>query len=145
MHIAEGFLPVAHCIAWGAASMPFVAHGAYAVRKQLKENPETGLLLGAAGALEAAICYTALVENAGKAEDDIVLPKHVWDGVRDKELPLLNIAGAVGAKRTGRVKICVSNSFAFGGANASLVLGRGELWKAKRYVKIYRSASSAMC
>ena len=50
MHIAEGFLPVAHCIAWGAASTPFVAHGAYAVRKQLKENPETGLLLGAAGA-----------------------------------------------------------------------------------------------
>ena len=86
-------------------------------------KPLTGHTLGAAGALEAAICYTALVENAGKAEGDIMLPKHVWDGVRDKELPLLNIAGAVGAKQTVRVKICMSNSFAFGGVNASLVLG----------------------
>lgn len=50
MHIAEGFLPVSHCIAWGAAAAPFVAQGAYAVRKQIKEKPETGLLLGAAGA-----------------------------------------------------------------------------------------------
>ena len=66
---------------------------------------------------------SALVQNAEKTGDDIALPKHVWDGERDAELPPLNIAGAVGAKRTGRVKICMSNSFAFGGANASLVLG----------------------
>ena len=50
MHIAEGFLPVSHCIAWGAVSAPFVIHGAMAVRKNIKENPETSLLLGAAGA-----------------------------------------------------------------------------------------------
>ena len=86
-------------------------------------KPLTGHTLGAAGALEAAICYTALVQNAEKNEGDIVLPKHVWDGERDAELPLLNIAGAAGAKQSGRVKICMSNSFAFGGANASLVLG----------------------
>ena len=86
-------------------------------------KPLTGHTLGAAGALEAAICYTALVQNAEKTGDDIVLPKHVWDGERDAELPLLNIAGAAGAKQSGRVKICMSNSFAFGGANASLVLG----------------------
>ena len=86
-------------------------------------KPLTGHTLGAAGALEAAICYTALVQNAGKAEDDIVLPKHVWDGAGDAELPPLNIAGAAGAKHTGRVQICMSNSFAFGGANASLVIG----------------------
>lgn len=86
-------------------------------------KPLTGHTLGAAGALEGAICYTALTQNAGKAGGDIALPKHVWDGVRDPDLPLLNIAGAEGAKNTGRVKICMSNSFAFGGANASLVLG----------------------
>lgn len=50
MHIAEGFLPVSHCIAWGVAAAPFVVHGAYAVRKQVKEAPSTGMLLGAAGA-----------------------------------------------------------------------------------------------
>ena len=86
-------------------------------------KPLTGHTLGAAGALEAAICYTALIQNAGKTEGDIVLPKHVWDGDYDPDLPLLNIAGAAGAEYKGRVKICMSNSFAFGGANASLVLG----------------------
>ena len=86
-------------------------------------KPLTGHTLGAAGALEAAICYTALIQNAGKTESDIVLPKHVWDGEYDPDLPLLNIAGAAGAEHKGRVKICMSNSFAFGGANASLVLG----------------------
>lgn len=50
MHIAEGFLPVEHCVAWGAAATPFVVYGAYAVNKQIKERPETGMLLGAAGA-----------------------------------------------------------------------------------------------
>ncbi len=86
-------------------------------------KPLTGHTLGAAGALEAAICYTVLVENAGKTGVDIALPKHVWDGEYDPDMLPLNIAGAVGAKQTGRVKICMSNSFAFGGANASLVLG----------------------
>lgn len=50
MHIAEGFLPVSHCIAWGVVSAPFIIQGALAVRKNLKEHPETSLLLGAAGA-----------------------------------------------------------------------------------------------
>ena len=28
MHIAEGFLPAAHCVAWYAIATPFVVHGA---------------------------------------------------------------------------------------------------------------------
>lgn len=50
MHIAEGFLPVAHCIGWGVAAAPFVIHGAYRVKKTMEEHPGSGLLLGAAGA-----------------------------------------------------------------------------------------------
>ncbi|AKK02910.1 energy-coupling factor ABC transporter permease [Corynebacterium epidermidicanis] len=50
MHIAEGFLPASHAIGWGIAAAPFVVHGAWAVNKHIKENPETKLLLGAAGA-----------------------------------------------------------------------------------------------
>ncbi len=50
MHIAEGFLPVSHAIGWTVAAAPFVIHGAMSVNKQVKEKPETGLLLGAAGA-----------------------------------------------------------------------------------------------
>ncbi|MCK7675482.1 energy-coupling factor ABC transporter permease [Corynebacterium pygosceleis] len=50
MHIAEGFLPAGQALAWTAAAAPFVAHGAWAVKKQLAKAPETGLLLAAAGA-----------------------------------------------------------------------------------------------
>lgn len=50
MHIAEGFLPVSHCIGWAVVAAPFVIHGATRIRAQLKAQPETGLLLGAAGA-----------------------------------------------------------------------------------------------
>ncbi|WP_156192170.1 energy-coupling factor ABC transporter permease [Corynebacterium kalinowskii] len=50
MHIAEGFLPVTHAVGWAVVAAPFVVHGAIAVSKQVKENPETKMLLGAAGA-----------------------------------------------------------------------------------------------
>lgn len=50
MHIAEGFLPVSHCIAWGAVAAPFIIHGAYRVNRIVKENPGSGMILGAAGA-----------------------------------------------------------------------------------------------
>ncbi|GEL25024.1 cobalt transport protein CbiM [Pseudonocardia sulfidoxydans NBRC 16205] len=50
MHIAEGYLPPLHAVAWGAASAPFVVWGARAVVKQIRDNPESKLLLGAAGA-----------------------------------------------------------------------------------------------
>lgn len=50
MHIAEGFLPVTHCIGWAVASAPFVVHGAVQAKRIMKEHPGSGLLLGAAGA-----------------------------------------------------------------------------------------------
>ncbi len=50
MHIMEGFLPPAHTAIWYGVSLPFVAAGVVAVRKTLREHPETRLLLGASGA-----------------------------------------------------------------------------------------------
>lgn len=50
MHIMEGFLPVKHAIGWGVASVPFVAYGIYSIKKQIKANPETRMLLGVAAA-----------------------------------------------------------------------------------------------
>ena len=50
MHIAEGFLPPMHALAWGVAAAPFVIHGARAVVRERRERPESMLLLGAAGA-----------------------------------------------------------------------------------------------
>lgn len=85
-------------------------------------KPVTGHTLGAAAALEAAICWKALVENQGK-NDNIQLPLQVWDGERDEEIPKLNIVDGKSGAAKGNLKICLSNSFAFGGANACLVLG----------------------
>ena len=116
---------------FGEAEEDWKAGGAHAASVPVSTTkPVTGHTLGAAAALEAAICWKALVENSGK-NDKIKLPVQVWDGERDEELPALNIvdgkSGADGeadaAGTGGELKVCLSNSFAFGGANACLVLG----------------------
>lgn len=87
----------------------------------------TGHTLGAAAALEAAICWKALVENNGKNIDNRTLPLQVWDGEKDEELPSLNVVdknnNGQNGRQTSELKVCLSNSFAFGGANACLALG----------------------
>jgi len=75
-------------------------------------KPITGHTLGAAGALEAAICWMVLTEKKG-------LPVHCWDGVRDEEIPVYPTP-TNGQKAPS---VCMSNSFAFGGCNVSLILG----------------------
>ncbi|QGV82160.1 energy-coupling factor ABC transporter permease [Streptomyces ficellus] len=50
MHIAEGYLPPAHAVAWTVAAAPFVAHGVRALTREVRANPESTLLLGASGA-----------------------------------------------------------------------------------------------
>lgn len=77
-------------------------------------KPVTGHTLGAAAAVEAAICY--------KAINNVALPVHVWDKEYDSELPNLNIVEK-NYSANKKIKICLSNSFAFGGANACLAIG----------------------
>lgn len=81
----------------------------------------TGHTLGAAGALEAAICYASIDNYYGTKE--VKLPLQVWDEEQDPDMPVLNIVSKNNNKNTGKVKICLSNSFAFGGANSSLIIG----------------------
>jgi 3-oxoacyl-[acyl-carrier-protein] synthase-1 len=84
----------------------------------------TGHTLGAAGATEAAFLWLSLHPgyNAGG-----YLPPHLWDGAADPAIGALNLA-APGARMTGPSEraAMLSNSFAFGGNNVALVLGRGE-------------------
>ena len=84
-------------------------------------KPITGHTLGAAAALELAICWKALYES--KNNQEAVLPVHLWDGQYDEELPKLNIVEAK-ANKANEIKVCLSNSFAFGGANACLAISR---------------------
>lgn len=79
----------------------------------------TGHTLGAAAAIEAAFCWLAMQDDNLEG----ILPPHLWDGEQDTTLPLLNVIKP--GSRLGRpIRLALSNSFAFGGSNACLILGR---------------------
>jgi 3-oxoacyl-[acyl-carrier-protein] synthase-1 len=80
----------------------------------------TGHALGAAGAVEAAFLWLALADQYGAG----LLPPHLWDGVGDPEIPPLDLVEP-GRRLRDRSLAMLSNSFAFGGSNVSVVLGRG--------------------
>ncbi len=82
-------------------------------------KPSTGHALGAAGAIEAAICWLALARNPRH-----MLPPHWWDGVADPALPAIDLV-APGRRAGAPLRYALSQSFAFGGSNAALVLGTG--------------------
>lgn len=67
MHIAEGFLPVVHCVAWYAVSTPFVIHGACSVIRQVRDHPESRLLLAAAGAFTLVMSSIKLPSVTGSS------------------------------------------------------------------------------
>jgi cobalt/nickel transport system permease protein len=67
MHIAEGFLPPAHAIGWTVAAAPFIVHGARAVVKEVRENPESTLLLGAARAFTFVLSAIKLPSVTGSS------------------------------------------------------------------------------
>jgi 3-oxoacyl-[acyl-carrier-protein] synthase-1 len=79
-------------------------------------KPLTGHALGAAGAIEAAICCQVLRDTDGGA-----LPPHWWDGEADPALPGIALV-APGTRAARAPRRVLSNSFAFGGSNAALVL-----------------------
>ncbi|HEV7815743.1 MAG TPA: beta-ketoacyl-ACP synthase [Janthinobacterium sp.] len=82
-------------------------------------KPFTGHALGAAAAIEAALCWLAMQDDNPLGK----LPPHLWDGVADPALPALNLV-APGTALGRPLRWALSNSFAFGGANAVLLLGR---------------------
>ena len=79
-------------------------------------KPMTGHTLGAAGALEAAFCWLSL-------NHDGALAPHVWDGCGDPALPALNWVTAGQTLAPAPQRCLMSNSFAFGGNNVSLIIG----------------------
>ncbi|MBP3126516.1 beta-ketoacyl-[acyl-carrier-protein] synthase family protein [Thalassospira sp. ER-Se-21-Dark] len=84
-------------------------------------KPLTGHSLGAAGAIEAAILWLSLSENKTGAP----LPQHRWDGERDDDIPELNLVAAQQSLAPADRLAMMSNSFAFGGSNVSVILGKG--------------------
>jgi len=82
-------------------------------------KPMTGHTLGAAGALEAAFCWLLLSPH----NPDNRLPPHLWDGQQDPALPTLALTDGAQRLAADRPRYLMSNSFAFGGNNISLILG----------------------
>jgi 3-oxoacyl-[acyl-carrier-protein] synthase-1 len=84
-------------------------------------KPLVGHALGAAGAIEAAICW-AMLDRSQHGE--LALAPHCFDGQPDPDIPGLHLT-AVG-ERTDPVTRprVMTNSFGFGGNNCTLVLGR---------------------
>ncbi len=77
-----------------------------------------GHTLGAAAAVELAVCCLAL----SSINKEKILPPHVYDGVYDDSLEKINIVDKkVVASRLDNI---ASFSFAFGGSNTSLIVGR---------------------
>ena len=91
----------------------------------------TGHTLGAAGALELAFCCLALKSgnnsgasrNGDNGERTSVLPVHIFDGVVDPKLPPIHLVKP--GETAVKLKYCMSNSFAFGGCNVSLIVENG--------------------
>ena len=73
-----------------------------------------GHTLGAAGATEVGLCWLLL----GGSDH----APHIWDGQQDESLPAINLV-AVGAQHPTKITTCLSNSFAFGGNNVSVLIG----------------------
>ncbi len=75
----------------------------------------TGHLLGAAGAVEAILCVRALQTG--------ILPPTINLDRPDPECELDHVANKA---RETLIRVALSNSFGFGGTNATLVFGRAE-------------------
>ncbi|VVD66368.1 3-oxoacyl-[acyl-carrier-protein] synthase 2 [Pandoraea pneumonica] len=84
-------------------------------------KPMTGHLLGAAGATGIGICWLTL-EAGGR------LPPHVWDGATDETLSPLRLT-PVGTTLGRAPRHVMTNAYAFGGNNASVILSRAEAWQ----------------
>ncbi|MBV9661345.1 MAG: beta-ketoacyl-ACP synthase II [Acidimicrobiales bacterium] len=74
----------------------------------------TGHTLGAAGALEAGVCLLAL--------NSATLPPTINQETADPDCDLDYVANQA---RAAQVDVALTNSFGFGGHNATLVIGRG--------------------
>lgn len=78
-------------------------------------KPLTGHTLGAAGAIEAGICYLLLSNTSTQPR----IPAMLWDHEYDPEMESVNFVSDSNQPNT--LNYCMSNSFAFGGSNVSLI------------------------
>ncbi len=108
---AHGTSTMADTIELGAVERLLGDHAKDAVMSSTKSS--IGHLLGAAGAVEAIFCILAI-------RDQIAPPTINLD--KPAVTPKLDLAANAAVRR--KIDVALSNSFGFGGTNASLVLGK---------------------
>ncbi|MFZ5709564.1 MAG: beta-ketoacyl-ACP synthase II [Pseudomonadota bacterium] len=108
---AHGTSTMADTIELGAVERLLGTHAAGATMSSTKSS--IGHLLGAAGSVEAIFCVLALRDQVAPPTINLENPAVE---------PVLDLAPNRAVKR--RIDVALSNSFGFGGTNASLVLGR---------------------
>jgi 3-oxoacyl-[acyl-carrier-protein] synthase II len=108
---AHGTSTMADTIELGAVERLLGEHASRATMSSTKSS--IGHLLGAAGAVEAIFCVLAL-------RDQVAPPTINLDN--PAVTPKLDLAANKAVKR--KIDVALSNSFGFGGTNASLVLGK---------------------
>ncbi len=108
---AHGTSTMADTIELGAVERLLGDHAAKATMSSTKSS--IGHLLGAAGAVEAIFCVLAI-------RDQVAPPTINLDN--PAVTPKLDLAANKAVKR--KIDVALSNSFGFGGTNASLVLGK---------------------
>ena len=79
-------------------------------------KPMTGHCLGAAAGIEIALCCKLLDKFDGR------LYPHVYDEEYDSKLPEISLVKK--NKKYPKCKICMCNSFGFGGTNAIMIMGK---------------------
>jgi 3-oxoacyl-[acyl-carrier-protein] synthase II len=108
---AHGTSTMADTIDLGAVERLLGDHAPKATMSSTKSS--IGHLLGAAGAVEAIFCVLAI-------RDQVAPPTINLDNPAVQ--PKLDLAPNKAVKR--KIDVALSNSFGFGGTNASLVLGK---------------------
>lgn len=83
-------------------------------------KPLVGHALGVAGAMEVGFCWQIL-NAAGRGPT--ALPPHVWDGAVDRDIPEIDLVTSGHGQIEGGGHFLMSNSFAFGGNNCSVIIG----------------------
>ena len=108
---AHGTSTMADTIELGAVERLLGNAAAAAVMSSTKSS--IGHLLGAAGAVEAIFCMLAIRDGVAPPTINLDNPA---------VMPKLNLAANAAVRR--KIDVALSNSFGFGGTNASLVLGK---------------------
>ena len=65
MHIAEGYLPPAWCVLWGAVCAPFVVAGFFSIKKKVEAAPRAKLLLAMCGAFAFVLSALKIASFSG--------------------------------------------------------------------------------